>query len=414
LPVASSWCARTTLLLPRCGAGMPFEHSSKLSSRFRQDVRSAPNSDRWLALDVFRALAVLWMIQGHTFTALLSPSLYRGVWVQPYSVLHGLTAPMFLLGAGLSYGVVMLGSRSADAHRERERSRRIVRRALSLLAIGTLLQLPRTSLVEVFTRRDLFIGSFQPGALQLVASGLLLAEGLRRAFRAQLGFAIVATVTALAIAFSAPWLWNLRLSSKLALGSWFDGQAGAQFPLSPWLCFFFLGAALAGALGRSLWQRESRACGWMPAVGIVAFTCSVGCYALFVAGVRLTSLYGAHAFWYSNPLFVVFRAGLALAWLGVLTASEGLLVRALERLPKCARVVRALAKHSLVAYVVHLMLLYGTPWNAGLAHEGASCGVIETCAVFSGVLCVTLVVTLAWERWFARATQRLASAAFVR
>jgi hypothetical protein len=393
---------------------MPFEHSSQLSLPPDQDARSGSDSDRWLALDVFRALAVLWMIQGHIFTALLSPSLYRGAWVQPYSLLHGLTAPMFLVGAGLSYGVVRLGSGSADAQRERERARRIVRRAVLLLALGTLLQLPRTSLVEVFTRRDLFIGSFQPGALQLVASGLLLAEGLRRAFRTRLSFAIVATIAALAIAFSAPWLWNLRLSSKLALGSWFDGQAGAQFPLSPWLCFFFLGAAIASVFGRSLWQREARARSWMPAVGILALVCSAACYGLFLAGVRLTSLYGAHAFWYSNPLFVAFRAGLALAWLGVLTASEGFLVRAFELLPKCARVVRALAKHSLVAYVVHLILLYGTPWNPGLARAGASSGVIETCAIFSGVLGVTLIVTLAWARWFARATQRLASVTFVR
>jgi hypothetical protein len=39
------------------------------------------------------------------------------------------------------------------------------------------------------------------------------------------------------------------------------------------LCFFFLGAAIAGAFGRSLWQREARVRSWMPAVGILALVC---------------------------------------------------------------------------------------------------------------------------------------------
>jgi uncharacterized membrane protein len=365
----------------------------------------ASSSDRWLALDVFRALAVLWMIQGHTFTALLQPAFIRGAWLQPYSLLHGLTAPMFLIGAGLSYGVVMFGTAGSDSpgsQRDRARSRRILRRALQLLAIGTLLQLPRTSLVEVFARRDLFIGCIQPGALQLVASGLLIAEGVRRWTRTRLGFARAAAGMFVAIGLAAPWIWNARTSETLVAGSWLDGQHGSQFPLVPWLCFFFLGAALAGAYARRLWlhgdpppQRRRL----MPIFGLVGFACSALCYGLFLSGVRFAALYGAHSFWYSNPLFIVFRAGLACAWLGVLTASETLLVRAFAALPWFARVIRVLAKHSLVAYVVHLVLLYGTPWNAGLARSGAIFDFAETSAALACVLSVTVAATFAWERW---------------
>lgn len=386
-------------------------------------VPAGPGSseERWVALDLFRAIAVLWMIQGHTFTAMLDVSLYQGPWAQVYSLLHGLTAPMFLIGAGLSYGVVTFAAvgradtqaaRDREWLRGRERGRRIVRRAWLLLAIGTLLQLPRTSLYEVFTRRDLFIGSFQPGALQLVASGLLMAEGLRRLLRTRERFAIVAGTFAVVIGLAAPWIWNLRSSQHFALGSWVDGQAGAQFPLAPWLCFFFVGTAIAAAFGRSLWRQESGSPmagtgiarelstgARMSRVGVAGFAISVVCYVMFLSGVRLTSIYGEHVFWYTSPLFVAFRAGLACAWLGVLTTIESRLARTFAALPRLARPIRALAKHSLVAYVVHLILLYGTPWNAGLARSGPHLGWLETTAAFACVLATTVAVTLAWDHW---------------
>jgi hypothetical protein len=137
----------------------------------------------------------------------------------------------------------------------------------------------------------------------------------------------------------------------------------------------------------------------MPILGLLGLVCSLLAYGLFLSGVRFSSLYGPHAFWHSNPLFVVFRAGLACAWLGLLTASEVVLVRGFAALPLCARVIRVLAAHSLVAYVVHLVLLYGTPWNAGLARGGAIYDFAETSAAFACVLSITVAATLAWEYW---------------
>jgi hypothetical protein len=211
---------------------------------------------------------------------------------------------------------------------------------------------------------------------------------------------------AIALAGVAPWIWNARPSGSFALGAWLDGHTGSQFPVFPWLCFFFVGASTAGLFGRRLWveraRSELRAFGvvrWMPLLGIAGFACSAGCYALFRAGVRLESFYGEHAFWYSNPLFVGFRAGLACAWLGLLTWCEPLLVRAFARLPRTALVLRALAKHSLVAYVLHLMLLYGTPWSAGLARAGATADLAETSTAFTCVLCLTIAGVLAWDHW---------------
>jgi hypothetical protein len=58
----------------------------------------------------------------------------------------------------------------------------------------------------------------------------------------------------------------------------------------------------------------------------------------------------------------------------------------------------ALARHSLVAYVVHLLLLYGTPLSAGLARGGASWDWPATWIWFVWVLGVTLLCVWAWPR----------------
>jgi hypothetical protein len=339
---------------------------------------TAERSDRWLALDVFRALAVLWMIQGHTFTALLAPAHYTGAWVQTYSLLHGLTAPMFLVGAGLAYG--MVANLAATPARSAALRGRLVRRALLLFAIGTALQLPAASPAGILRSRELMAGSLRLGALQLIAGCLLACELLRAIWPRH--WALSSALLCAGLSLCSPWIWNAQLSQRALLGSWLDGHTGSLFPFAPWACFFLAAASFTGMHGRSQKPHAGLICGGL--------ALSTLCYALYRAGFTLRGLYGAHAFWHTNPLFLIFRAGLVAAWLGVLCLCEPWL-RRLWPAADGGGVLPALARHSLLAYVVHLLLLYGTPLHAGIARAGASWDWLETCVAFGGVLCVTLL-----------------------
>lgn len=339
-----------------------------------------------MALDAFRALAVLWMIQGHTFTALLSPETrYTGVWVQLYSLLHGLTAPMFLVGAGLSYGLV--ASLCDTPARSAVLRGRLLRRALLLFVLGTVLQLPAASPLGILRSRELLAGSLQLGALQLIAFCLAACELLRALWPRR--WPLAAALLCAALALCAPWIWNARLSAHALLGTWIDGHAGSLFPLAPWACFFLAAAAFTGLLGR---RRPSP--GWLITCGLVL---SALCYACYRAGFTLRAVYGEHAFWHANPLFLIFRAGLAAAWLGVLCSCEPVLRRVWSAADG-GGMMPLLARHSLVAYVVHLLLLYGTPFSKGLARTGASWDPLETWVAFIWVLGVTLACVWAWPR----------------
>jgi uncharacterized membrane protein len=374
---------------------------------------------RWLALDVFRALAVLWMIQGHTFTALLESTKDTGEpFGQVYRLLHGLTAPMFLCGAGLAYGIVNFNADKPPL------AGRMLRRALLLLAIGTCLQLPAAPVASIMQRRDYLISTAQPGALQLVAACLALAELLRSVTQAQgRRFALAAVSAAALAALAAPWVWQLRLSSQFVLGSWLDGHNGAQFPCLPWISFFLLGAAVSSFWGSRLWREPH----WVPLLGLAGLSVSALCYWQFLSGQRLAALYGQHAFWLSNPMYVAFRAGLVLAWLATLSIASPWITRALTattpRARACTqffrdpdlgrighghayvehstwvgRVISALSRHSLVAYVVHLSLLYGLPMLHGAHGLQPSYNVYECSLACAFLLSMSVLSVLYWGR----------------
>jgi hypothetical protein len=101
------------------------------------------------------------------------------------------------------------------------------------------------------------------------------------------------------------------------------------------------------------------------------------------------------------PGEVMTRVGACL----IILAAIAHLSRRIARLP---HVFGAVAQESLLIYFVHLCIVYGSVWNAGLAQRyGASLNPVQT------VVCVLLVVSsmvaVAWYwNWFKHVRPRLA------
>jgi uncharacterized membrane protein len=403
-----------------------------------REQNRAQNSEapaRWGALDTFRGLAVLSMIQGHTFTALTEPAAFSGRWVPFYTLLHGLTAPMFLFGGGLSYGLVSRRRRGARvaaavAARARPLDARIVRRGLALLALGYALQWPERGLGSLIGRPELLRAVFAVGPLQLVGACLIACEVLASPFcsRADVGapsgtarMTLATASLAASIALFAPYVWRAEYSARLwpLVGMWLDGHGGSLFPCFPWAAFFFL-----GVLGSELavpMQRTPKRSGLLC---LLAGSCGAGAlYLAWRAGERLTSLYGSHDFWHTNPMYLGFRAALVVALWGLVLLLEPLWLRLRRLSPFCSRAgprastaaqraFDALARQSLVAYVAHLLLLYGSPVTTGLACLGRVFDLRESAAIFVCVALHTLAISYLWEhlrpmRWLARQASRL-------
>lgn len=330
------------------------------------------------ALDKLRALAAISMIQGHTFTALLAPDALPSLFMRLHALLHGLTAPAFLFGAGLAFGVASYPRYALHRVVGDALFRRLRRYAL-LLAVGYALQLPGSSLIAALRLREHELEPvLRVGPLQLVALCLTLCQLGALLLRSPRAHASAAFGAGILIMAAAPWVWDghAAAASPIWLAPWLDGRTGSLFPIFPWASYLFYGVGCAGLVTSVRGVRPS-------ALALVGATLALASYALFLHGVRLAP---AQWFWHASPLHTLFRTGLVTCLFALLHVGR----RRTGPAPWRAR-VSLLARHSLTAYVAHLLLLYGTPLSPSLVrHVGGRLSALEASATFVAVLTLTL------------------------
>jgi uncharacterized membrane protein len=188
-------------------------------------------------IDWMRGLAVLCMIEHHTFDAFLAPSLHGTAWDRAFRFIGGIAAPGFLFLAGLALALLL----------ERK---------------GVWLSTARRGLYIV---AGAYLFRFQEWALAFGSSPA--SDMLRIDVLNCIGVAIVAVallwravpermrvpafvLAAAALVLATPWVWGLDLGSG-PLAAYVSGQPPrALFPLFPWMAHAFCGAALGVALMR--------------------------------------------------------------------------------------------------------------------------------------------------------------------
>ncbi len=341
---------------------------------------------RFLALDRLRALAVVLMIQGHTFTALMQPRAFSPGVSRAHGLLHGLTAPAFLFGAGLAFGFATYGR--YERHRRLGPDvRRRLWRYLSLLVIGYALQLPGASLWAAFHVQGAQLELVcRIGPLQLVAFTLGLCQlaiflvptpRLHAALSAALGLAVLLSSDAVGRA-------GLSDRIPLLIGALFDDAHGSQFPLFPWASFALFGVALSGLLTQ---RARLPHMVWFVALGGLLVA------AAFAALESGLSPFDNYWFWRTSPSYFAFRLGLVVVMLG-------LLMRAGDATPgEREDLTGLLARRSLTAYVAHLLLLYGTPFTPNLVYRlGATLNLVQVSVMFALIFAATIAITLLLER----------------
>ncbi len=335
------------------------------------------------------------MIQGHTFTVLARQSAFTGTWSRIYNLIHGLTAPMFLIGGGLAYGLVSARRRQQGTVAGLDL--RVLRRGVTLILIGFALQVPRMSLMKIPLYPEKMKAMFSIGPLQLVGACLILCEVLLLAVRSRTLFNVAVGISALAIALVSPWLWQLGLSKSLfpAIGMWLDGESRSQFPFFPSAAYFMLGVLAAQVIPFAQ-RAPKRASALLMLAGTAT---SFALYTIYQGGERLNAVYGEYDFWRAGPMHLTFRVGIVVALLGVLMLFEPLTQRVRQALPTASRVFDVLSRQSLVAYVFHLLLLYGSPFTVGLVRFGRVFELWEATLFFLAVAVHTISIAVLWEHF---------------
>lgn len=322
---------------------------------------------RKLWLDWQRGLAVLYMVEWHTYDAWRADAVAVGRGHDVIATIGGLAAPSFLYMAGMSQLL-------ADAAAERkgvppgERRVRAVRRALWLLGVAYAFRFAEYLLGGAFRVPGGWQGVLRVDVLNVIAVSLL-ASALLAAGRSSRAQVALAAGAACAVALLAPVVagWEHAPSRILDYLYTADGQRGI-FHLFPWAAFVLAGSAL----GRLAWKDPR------PGLWIGMGT------ALFAGGWlgdRLLPPFYAHQdFWRTSPLWLAMR-------LGIVVATSG----ALQLLPASAdrwlSWLRTMGRHSLLGYFVSIELPYGvlsSVLHKRLGRETALLGVVVMVAVTWG------------------------------
>lgn len=344
---------------------------------------------RIIFIDLMRAIAVIQMVQGHTVDVLLAPE-YRLDQYPAYFIwnfMRGMTAPIFMFSAGTVFTYLF---RLVDEPFEHNpRVIKGIKRFFLLLGLGYLLRYPTYKVFNFSDvtqdRWDIF---FTVDVLHLIGFGILflmffafLSEKVK--LKDEIVFAFGAALFFLL----TPVIYNIDWISVFPkpIAGYFYDWTGSLFPLFPWAGYVITGGVLGSYLAKNPLVFKT-----------VKFSLNLSLWGfafMIISGASI--LISEYAFGYkfvstSIALEVIsFRVGFVL----VLNALLSYISQKIESIP---RIIILIGRNTLLIYVVHLMILYGSAWNPGLVMLfGGSFGVINTIlgALFMLTL-MTLIVAL--------------------
>ena len=314
------------------------------------------SGSRLYALDMARFIAMIMMIQGHTMYTMVDHQ-FIDVQSFPWSwwnFLRGLTAPIFLFVSGAVHVFAMKRSQNGSISKE------TLKKRLQWIAIificGYLLVFPASRLIDLpYLDISIWRQFLQFNILQLTPFTLLFVLALSYITHSVKALGIISGISALIIFISTPYIQNIDVFAFLpeTFGAMISYKHGSLFPIFPF-SGFMLGGVAFGAWLHSLHQDKRS----------VFFNKHVFLLSILVIGIALIAMYWTNLWMprpvhndamMTNPAFMFVRIGIILFLFGI-----------------CQRFVNLFDSYkyhfvffsskSLHIYVIHLILLYGTPW----------------------------------------------------
>ena len=309
-------------------------------------------SKRVVFIDLARALAVVFMLYGHTVSALLAPQYRTGVWFDVWTFQRGLTSSLFLLLSGFAFSIAT--SRHWAMHLQLSAaSLKRARRFGLFILLGYALHIPVSRFVYLPSASDEQWRAFLAvDVLQLIGVTFVGVQLLVLLTRSRVVFTAVSLTLAAAIVLTTPLMWTADWSTHVPvwLAPYLNISTGSLFPLFPWSAFVLVGAGLGQFYAR--WGASH--------LGLYATRVLLVPGLLLVAAAILARSAAGGRAWTVVPLDVQTRIGACLIVLAVVAFAS----RRISHLP---HLFGAVAQETLLIYFVHLCIVYGSVWNSGLA-----------------------------------------------
>ncbi|HKI78794.1 MAG TPA: acyltransferase family protein [Ignavibacteriaceae bacterium] len=314
--------------------------------------------NRIIFIDLMRAFAVLMMVQGHTVDVLLSGA-YRipdsPVYVV-WNFMRGMTAPIFLFTAGNVF--TYLFKLYDQPFGKNPRFIKGIKRFLLLVFLGYMMRYPTE---KVFNFSNVSPAQWQTffavDVLQLIGFGILfLMFFIYLSEKLKINTYLVLTLGALLfIALFPPFSfihWKDFLPMPVA--GYFYNQTGSNFPLFPWVAYVLAG----GMLGNYLAQNPNVFKNPLFSLKLAVWGASFVFLAM-LGNIFENMILGQSYFWSVSPNLVFLRIGIVL----ILNSLVSLISLKVDTIP---RIIILIGRNTLLIYIVHLVMLYGSAWSLGV------------------------------------------------
>ena len=345
---------------------------------------------RYLFIDLYRSAVIILMLEGHVFRTLLSPIIQQNDFFQFHEFLHGLSAPAFLFGAGLTF-VISTRKRWGSYHHWGLPLERRLRRIVVVLLLGLMLHLPYFSIRKIIidgTTAD-YLQLFQFDVLHCIGIGLLSLHALVFLFKSEARFYGLVMMTIVAVCFLTPLMWDVDFLQYFPapIAQVFNGNHGSPFPLFPYVGFLFAGVIVSWEFLIAAEKHRERQ--FMRRVAVIGFF-------LIVAGIMFdlfpARLYPSYNYWFTSPNYFLVRTGSLM----MIVAAFWYVSHNIQYLRPLTTV---LGRESLFVYVLHLIVLYGTAANTEVNLRwflGTNLNVGQASEVFFAMVVAMLLAASAW------------------
>jgi uncharacterized membrane protein len=321
-------------------------------------MHTTDQAHRVIFIDLMRAIAVLQMVQGHTIDVLLAPEL-RTTELPVYAVwyfLRGMTAPIFMFTAGTVFTYLFHSVKRPFG--ENYRVKKGFRRAFLLIFLGYFLKYPTWTIFDfsdvTADKWQLFISA---DVLQLIGFSLLIlllilfiAEKLKLNYTAT--FITITTIIFVASPFIETINWISFLPAPVA--AYFYSGSGSLFPLFPWSGYVIAGGILGCYLAQNPLVFKTARFSKLLAVFGVAFTIIAIASELILQALQVQIVDPQ-----AEPNTIFYRVGFVL----LLTSVVSYISLRVNHIPQ---LIILAGRNTLLIYVVHLIILYGSAWTPGI------------------------------------------------
>jgi uncharacterized membrane protein len=326
-------------------------------NRFK-NLEFSNRNGRIEALDLYRFLAIVLMIQGHTIFELSSPNALN-VTQFPWDVwtfIRGLTAPVFMMISG---GVnVFANKRSDDGTIQPKYLKKRLWNAALVLFTSYILVFPASSLKMLHQfDTNFWLSFFQTNILHIVAIGLiilqlfyLITRNNRSLAKISLAFGLVGLIFSW---FSQIIDWYQYMPMYLA--PLFSYKYGSIYTFFPTSSYFFIGVAI-GAYLKDVKKEDLFNVIFHKAVKIGSIITASG----IIIHQLLSGFQPIEIPAFINPGFIVIRIGIVMLLFPFVVLLK-------EKVKRFSKIYLTLSKKSLFLYVTHLLIIYGCSCFPGLA-----------------------------------------------